>query len=517
MFSRPTTVVLSAILPGLLLVPPALCAPIDDWNAIILAGSNHKFEGKYNLASQSFTKAVSFAEKQKLPDKCLPISLCRLAEVELITNDVKEADSHFERITNLIKTQKNTNKLDPQVNFWGAGLADAYESNHRAETRELCLKHACYLKTLVYGANHRECTDCLSKLADYYIDNGQTDKALKILSFREALMIKIFGKSADRFGDMLNDLALKCEKEHKNEQAKQLELAVINIAPTNIGSINAGLPAFYSFLGMNTLAEGKSAESKEYFQKAMRACRKIKGSLRKQWACKYLALLPASICPEKSEQKKLRLAQREYEQLLAINKAIPTTPDLQYDVYSKLAEVLFTQDVLQGTATQMPHVIECFKACIAIAQLPTSSYKNALPDLYTRLGCCQFYLHNFSDANKSFIKALELETDKKGYHTASVLFWWGDVLEHIKKSRLAAEKFNIAFEQASALPPAKRGTLLADLLQKAAIAAQEHGDQRKAQQLFKQSSVEIQLQKQLNTKLGPDFYHRMCSTGSKIQ
>ena len=71
---------------------------------------------------QSFTKALSFAEKQTLPDKCLPISLCRLAEVELITNDVKEADSHFEQITNLIKSQKSTNNLDPQVSFWAAAL-----------------------------------------------------------------------------------------------------------------------------------------------------------------------------------------------------------------------------------------------------------------------------------------------------------------------------------------------------------------------------------------------------------
>src|ERR1700678_1716316 len=74
---------------------PALCTPVDDWEAIIVEGSHHKFEGQYSLAIQSFQKAETLAESKKLPAKCLPITLCRLAESEVLFNKVTEADSHF--------------------------------------------------------------------------------------------------------------------------------------------------------------------------------------------------------------------------------------------------------------------------------------------------------------------------------------------------------------------------------------------------------------------------------------
>jgi hypothetical protein len=120
MFIRPILLLLLLLL---VIIPTAYGAPLDDWNNLILEGSNKKLDGKYNEAAQSFAKVVDFANKQKqLPAKCLPISLCRLAEAQLNANQVKEADSHFNRIINLIKDQKANDKLDSQVNFWAAAL-----------------------------------------------------------------------------------------------------------------------------------------------------------------------------------------------------------------------------------------------------------------------------------------------------------------------------------------------------------------------------------------------------------
>ncbi len=53
-------------------------APIDDWQILILDGSNQKFDGQYNTAIQAFSKAAVLAEGQKLSGKYLPVSLCRL-------------------------------------------------------------------------------------------------------------------------------------------------------------------------------------------------------------------------------------------------------------------------------------------------------------------------------------------------------------------------------------------------------------------------------------------------------
>src|SRR5277367_1024541 len=70
----------------------ACATQIDEWQDLIQNGSHSKFDGQYNSALHSFTKALNLAEKQNLPPKYLPISLCRVADVEVITNKVNEAD-----------------------------------------------------------------------------------------------------------------------------------------------------------------------------------------------------------------------------------------------------------------------------------------------------------------------------------------------------------------------------------------------------------------------------------------
>ena len=399
MFSRLITVVLSALLANPLLPQTVLCAPIDDWNVIVTEGSKYKFDGKYEIAIQSFAKAVSFAEKQKLPDKCLPISLCRVAEVELITNNVKEADSHFEQIISLIKAQKNAGTLDPQVNFWAAALADAYQSNYKLDTRELCLKHACYLKTLVYGAHHRECLDCLSKLADCYIDENKVDKAIPILTFKQALLDKQYGKNPDALGDTLNDLALKCEKEHKYQPAKELELGVIDLAKRSkpSSSLNSGLPAFYCFLSMNALAQGKLTEDKKYFDSAKQECHKIVKEKKKKIE-PYLGSL-VEVCLSDQTGKKNDLAIAEMKKLLTIHELIKTDPSTQYVVYTHLAALGGGGD-WRGHTRLLQHAID-------IVSRPDNPCHKDLPSLYMRMAM-GIQEHDFNKGNELFAKALKM-------------------------------------------------------------------------------------------------------------
>jgi tetratricopeptide (TPR) repeat protein len=508
MFIRLNISILLAPLTGLLLTSQAFCAPVDDWDALILQGSHDKFEGKYDSATQSFNKAVSLAEKQKLADKCLPISLCRLAEAELFANNVKEADSHFEQITNLISSQKQAHKLDPQVNFWAVALADAYLTNHEAETKELCLKHACYLKTLVYGAVHRECTNCLTKLADCYIGEDKVDKAMKILEMREGLLTKQLGKDADRYGDAINSLALKCENGHMYKQAKELEQVVVDIAKTNTGSLNAGFPAFYTFLGMNAMAQGKKAESREAFTQAIRECSKINDFQRKQWACKYLDPLVISLDNMGPGDSSIN-QETVYKTLLSAYQKMTTGPDLQYHILLALSRIIGRETEIQHSIKRTPEVKELLTEAISINERPGSSWKSHLPSLYIALACCDIRLGNYDQAQLMFTKALDIDPNKTNFHRGTIYLQWGAALECANQWELARAKFNSAFKIASSLTPRERGTLLADLLQKLAIKSEQSGDLDKARHLFEQSSAEIKLQKKLNSKLGPDMFHRM--------
>ncbi len=107
------------------------------------------------------------------------------AEVEVISHHVAQAGSHLQKIIEIIKQQREAGTIDPQVNFWGAVLSDAYLSNNDPKTRETCLKHACCLKELIYGGTHKESTDALNKLAYYYIDQNEVNEAINILSLVE--------------------------------------------------------------------------------------------------------------------------------------------------------------------------------------------------------------------------------------------------------------------------------------------------------------------------------------------
>ena len=74
---------------------------------------------------------------------------------------------------------------------------------------------------------------------------------------------------------------------------------------------------------------------------------------------------------------------------------------------------------------------------------------------------------------------------------------------------MAAKKFNEAYREALLVPPEKRGTWLADILQFLGLDRKEIGHDKQAESSFKRSVAEIELQKKLNTKLGPDIYNRL--------
>jgi hypothetical protein len=473
-------------------------APINDWQKLIQEGSTHKFDGQYNVAIQLFTKALNLAETQKLPTKCLPISLCRLAAVEVITHKITEADPHFQKIVDLIKQQKEAGTLDPQVSFWAAVLSDEYMNNKLPETREICLKRACYLKALIYTDTHKECTNCLNKLAECYIQNNKVEKAIHLLTINDAIMDKKYGKDPDRLGSALHEAAIKSEVLNEYEQAKQLELAVIKLAQKSTEYLSAGIPNFYCFLSINTAIQGKDAESKQYFQMALNACRKIRSSPKKDFmwhAEKYGHTLG-------NGGASLAIRELEEKRKVALTEAMTADPRWQCGSWEALTETLYMERKLDESEL-------CLERAIKIAKLPNCYAANDVPELCLKLGVRQAQRKKYLKAYKSFADAYQSEKDTGGYHATLILFWWSYFLREQKQFDMAFDKLNKALKQASVLAPEKRGTLLADALEALAITNYELNKIEPAAKLKQRSSAEIQVQKKLKTKLGPDFFGRL--------
>ncbi len=157
---------------------------------------------------------------------------------------------------------------------------------------------------------------------------------------------------------------------------------------------------------------------------------------------------------------------------------------------------------------KVQETINYLKQAITIVELSKSH--DRLSDLYGRLAGTQLYLPNQEEANKTYAKTLAMERDKNGFRTGEIFFGWGYSLYELQQYRLAAEKLNMAFKIAGALPPEKRGTMLADLLRMLAEQKNRQGNHKEGALLLKQSSAEIESQKKLKIRQeGPDFYHRM--------
>jgi len=477
-------------------------SPFQEWQNLMVEGSSYKLKGKYERAVWFFTKGVDLAREKKLPAKCLPIALCRETEAEVLNTQLVSADIHSKEIIQLVKQQSEAKTLESEISVWLVDLANAYQNyNKDPRDREDCLKHACLLKKLTFGAAHKETVDCMMQLANYYVDQKQIEQAVKVLETLEIALEKKYGKNPSALGDMINQLAIKCKTEHKYEQAKQLEMRVIKMANTKTGSLKAGLPAFYLFLGMNAAAQGKVLENKGYFNVAKKQCSRIKGARQKQDAKKYLTLLIQPSWLDR-QQEKLALAEAEFKQILSVQEMIFRDPREYYGALSLLAGTMHDEDKFEESG-------KCLLRAISIAKLPESYVAKDLPDLYMRLATDEFGLRKIEKANQTFVYALTLETDTSGPHTVVILFWWSRLLQNKGMFSLALEKLNAALKIVTDLPIEKRGTLKADILSMLSEIETHFGRKGEAKLLSQQSSEEIQIQRKIGSKLGPDIFCRI--------
>jgi hypothetical protein len=496
-FSLPFWMLLCIVFP----VAALATAPLDRWHTLVADGASNESKGEHETAIGSFALAAAEAEKSKLPVKFLEIALCRQTEVEILANRVAKAEPHYERLVSLVKADKLSGSLDPEVGVWLVDLADTYQARLNPKIREDCLKHACQLKSMTFGGAHHECTDCLMQLARYYFEHDRLDNGVKTLETILSVKSKTIGNDPSALGNMLNFLAIGYKNQHRYDLAEQLESFVIKMTSENTPTLQAGLPAFYLLLGMNSLSQNKNVKAKESFAIAVKECSRIKGTQQKEIAKSYLSLL---IQPAQTDMDdhKLAVSETDFKQLLAVQRRLFKDPREQYGPLTFLGHILDGEHKYsEGEA--------CTKQAIAIARLPNSCVEKDLPELYMRLATYQSFHRTLEESNKTYADALRSEKDPTGFHATYVLFWWGWSLKEHKLFPQSIEKLNLAVKNAHALPPEKRGTLLADSLAILSTDQAQTGNLDQAKRTTQDSIIEIEVQRKLNTKLGPDFFHRL--------
>ncbi len=478
--------------------------PVQAWQLAMTDADSSQSVGEHDHAMQSFKGATDLAEKQKLPAKYVAIPLCGLIEEEVLCSQIEPAEANLEKLVSLIKAQSKALLPDPQVNGRISSLADTYQDHQTPKTREICLKNACLLKMIMFGESDKHCSDCMSTLANYYVERGRIDDAVRVMMAIERAKSKTPGKksASTAVGELLNLMAITNRGEHHYDLSNQLELAVIKLAKANSSDLNTGLPAFYTLLGMNAVAQGNSGDGKSYFAKAIKECRSVRSSNNKRFANQYIQLLVQSANSDGQAGKKWANAEVELKQILAVQQALSPDPRTQYGTLNLLGNIFDAE----GKHSESE---KCLTRAIAIARLPNSFVEQDVPELYMRMALSRARQKNMKMANESFNEALKAEKDKNGFQSTLVLLYWGCMARDNEQFSLASDKLNMALKMASALPASKRGTLLADILIMLNAVEKHYGHTAKALALLQQSSKEIALQKASHFKLGPDFFHRL--------
>ena len=481
---------------------PAFGAATETWKSLLSEGDLCETKHEHQKAIQTFDQAANFAERNKLPSKCLELALCRQAAVEVQANKIAHANAHCDKLMGLVAREKASNTLDPDLEVWILNLANAYQANLNPSTREQCLQKFCMINKVLYGENHKDYKNARAALAEYY-ERTQPLKAARMQESanKDALVYDQTSSDPMVQGYALNQLAMNCRMTGNLEKARDANLQLLKLAKTS-PQVADGTITYYASLGTIELARGKEAESKCYFDKARQEGSKIRGNQKKEaLATGSLNVLADKVRLDKNT-KYPNLLSNELASLLTIQQSISADPRTQYSLMRILGEALYVENKLDDSE-------KCLKRAIEIAKLPASMVSKDVPELYTQMATHAAIHGQIARSNELFKKALAAETDKKGFGATRTLVYWGGTANNRGDFSLAREKLLFAMKQANDLSAETRGTLLLDAAW-GVIPALKHFDQTDhMNEIQKVVVAEQRLQRRLNTGLGPNFFHML--------
>ncbi|HEY9684276.1 MAG TPA: hypothetical protein V6C86_22040 [Oculatellaceae cyanobacterium] len=471
---------------------------LDIWKSMMSEAQAAETNHESKIAIQTYAQAASYAEKTSLPAHCSDTSLCRKTAAEVRAGLIPQANADCDKLMSHVAKELAIKALDPDLEVWIQDLANAYQSNTNPQTREQCLLKLSQINKVLYGEKNQEYKNSRAALGKFYSQSGQSSQARKAAEIQISTDedgIKQAERDKDTFkkGFYLNDLALKCRLTGRLSRAKEANLELVKMAK-QYPAIADGLVNYYSGLGTIELAQGNFAEGQSYFSKAITECQKLRGSKIKV----TLAVASLNVLVEAVKSDKSPYVADSLKQLLAIQQALSTDPQLQYSIVRALAEVLSAE-------SKSDEACKYFMQAISIAQRQ-KGYAKELSDLWMHVGLIRDSQLKSVEANEAFANAINAESDKVGFNATKILLIWGGMSFQHNNPKFAYEKLSLAAKQAEALPKATRGTLLIDsLYAMCQINILEKNLKANSANMAK-LIPEIKEQQALNTNLGPNFW-----------
>lgn len=475
---------------------------MDTWKSLLDHGTSkendgHKTTQSYTQAAQLYEQAASYAQLNKLPNRCFEMALCRQTTAEVLANLIPHANAHCDQLMTLVAKEQANNTLDPDLEIWVLNLVNAYQNNVSPRTREQCLLKVAQINKTLYGEKNREYKNSRAMLGSYY-QNNQVDqtsqlKAAQIQIATDEDGLKQAEQANDPFrkGYFLNDLASRYHTTGQLNRAKAADLELIKMAKV-YPQIADGLVGYYASLGSIEFAQGNASQGKIYFALAAKQAAKIKGNKDKE---------KIAISTLDSLTKFAR-SSFELKEMLAVQEVLSQDPRGQYGLHRLLASSLDKEKQFDEADRHMQRAIE-------IANLPDSMVKQDVPALYMQLAISQVARGQIPKSNESFAKALAAEPDKTGFEATRILIFWGGLALERNDLSLATKKLNIAAKHAEALPITKRGTLLIDSLYGLNMMGIRSHNTEIEKSCTMRLIPEIKTQIALNTNLGPNFWQKL--------
>jgi hypothetical protein len=388
MYIRITTCLIVAAILVFIWHMPAFSVPLlSGWQQLMDAGTSAEEHGDYRLSAQKYAQAVATAESNHLPEQCLIIALCQETQSEVYSNQISNAESHFQKLASLLRKQADMH-APPDLKVLSSlmGLEDTYSLHTDPKTRETCLKHACLLKFLAPAAKtSKERMNALLLLVDYYIEDHELDKAAKSLKEFEALKLPGLGQDSHDLANVLFIQALSYNQQKRYQEAKQIGLLLLALADQSSGHLTPDRSAFYTFLSMNAQAEGHHPESKQYASRAIKEGLKLASPALKQSAKRYFSLLEMPIWSSPREDK-LNLALSDFAELTAIELAVFESQADQSDFLKRLVDPQNRLAIKSTIAQQYEKVQDLESPIVKTVATRSNSALSGLPAFYALLG-----------------------------------------------------------------------------------------------------------------------------------
>eukprot|EP01125_Pyxidicula_operculata_P002218 TRINITY_DN12128_c0_g1_i1.p1 TRINITY_DN12128_c0_g1~~TRINITY_DN12128_c0_g1_i1.p1 ORF type:complete len:1329 (+),score=297.48 TRINITY_DN12128_c0_g1_i1:94-4080(+) len=334
-------------------------------------------------------------------------------------------------------------------------LARLYETQARYDLAESVLREAQSVNEKIYGKNHLQTSNTLTRLGAVLVHNGKLDEADDALKLSLKIREEGLGKNHSRVGQTLKHLSTVCQMKGDYRAAEEHALRALKVTEESCGPFDFHVSSILLKIGVLYSELHRTKESENCFKRALEI-RKVKFGPDHPFTADVLR----EIAVVYEQQGKLKEAEEDYIQSLAIKKKSlgGLHPDIA-QIQNRLAAVYTLQKRYDEAAKLLESALTIREACLGPNHSRVGQTLKHMLTLYEKMG-------NYQKAADCGYRALSNTRNAFGhdhFHVSSILLRLG-ILEISLKKYDQAQK---SFEEALNIRKSKFGELhsyVADVL-----------------------------------------------------